>query len=79
MNDTAPQRMGRPAILTEGKRVTLNLDAATIAAAKALGAGNVSLGVRRALEKLQVRADLDAKADETAHATGTGAPKATIL
>ena len=48
-NSAAPKR-GRPPTLTDGKRVTLTLDQATIDRARELGAGNLSLGVRRALE-----------------------------
>ena len=47
----APKPPGRPT-LTPGERVTriqVSLDPQTIALAKALGAGNVSLGIRLAL------------------------------
>ena len=59
MSDIAVPKRGRPFSLTDGKRVTLTLDAATIAKAKALGAGNVSRGVREAV--LQVSSGLDPK------------------
>lgn len=83
MTDTPRRKPGRPRILPEGgKRLTVTLDAASHAKAEALGAGNVNAGIRAALEKaqqLQVSPDLDAKADETTHATGTGTPESTIL
>lgn len=41
----------RPPVLPEGtRRVTVNLTADAIATARRLGAGNLSEGVRRALE-----------------------------
>lgn len=40
---------GRPSTMTEGKRVLVYLDASSLATAEALGAGNISLGIRRAL------------------------------
>ena len=42
-------RSGRPATIAEPKRVALYLDAVSVSLAKALGAGNVSKGVRAAL------------------------------
>lgn len=41
--------VGRPAEMNEGKRVNVYLDAASLARASALGEGNVSEGIRRAL------------------------------
>lgn len=41
--------VGRPKIMTDGKRVNVYLDAATLAAAEKLGKGNVSAGIRIAL------------------------------
>lgn len=43
--------VGRPAEMTEGKRVNVYLDAQSLEAAKALGGGNVSEGIRIALAK----------------------------
>jgi hypothetical protein len=40
---------GRPQTLANGKRVLVYLDSPTLAAAEALGGGNVSKGIRRAL------------------------------
>jgi hypothetical protein len=48
--DTAAARFaGRPPDLVDGQKITLYLDGATLAAAKDLGAGNLSLGIRRAV------------------------------
>ncbi len=41
---------GRPAEMEGGKRVNVYLDAASLAAAAALGDGNVSEGIRKALK-----------------------------
>lgn len=41
--------LGRPAILTDGQRVNVYLDAQTLDRARELGEGNVSEGIRRAL------------------------------
>ncbi len=41
---------GRPAEMTEGKRVNVYLDAASLESAKKLGNGNVSEGIRKALK-----------------------------
>ncbi len=72
---TQKRKPGRPRILLEGgKRLTVTLDPAAMEKALALGGGNPSAGIRAAL--LQVRPDLDTKADELPHATaaGTGEP-----
>lgn len=46
----------RPPVLPEGtRRVTVNLTADAIATARRLGAGNLSEGVRRALELAESR------------------------
>lgn len=42
---------GRPAEMTGGKRVNVYLDAASLAAAAELGGGNVSEGIRLALQR----------------------------
>lgn len=41
---------GRPSEMTGGKRVNVYLDAASLKAAAKLGSGNVSEGIRKALE-----------------------------
>ena len=41
---------GRPSEMTGGKRVNVYLDAASLGTAAALGDGNVSEGIRKALE-----------------------------
>lgn len=41
---------GRPAEMTEGKRVNVYLDSASLESAKKLGNGNVSEGIRKALK-----------------------------
>jgi len=41
---------GRPSEMTGGKRVNVYLDATSLATAAALGDGNVSEGIRKALE-----------------------------
>ncbi len=46
-----PPSVGRPAEMDGGKRVNVYLDAASLAAAAALGDGNVSEGIRIALGK----------------------------
>lgn len=43
----APARRGPKRKITDAVRVTLYLDAATVAAATELGGGNASVGVRR--------------------------------
>lgn len=43
--------LGRPRILSGGKRVNVYLDAATLERAANLGSGNVSEGIRIALER----------------------------
>lgn len=45
-----PPEMGRPPTMEGGKRRNIYLDDATAEAAKALGGGNVSEGLRRAVE-----------------------------
>ena len=42
---------GRPRIMADGKRLTITLDQPMIDRARALGNGNISLGVRLALLK----------------------------
>lgn len=42
----------RPKSLTEGRRVQVYLDAKTIEEARKLGDGNLSNGIRRALEQV---------------------------
>ena len=64
MTEAEAAKRGRPPTLTDGKRVTLTLDAQTIDRAKALGAGNISLGVRLALKD---STRLDGKANEIPH------------
>lgn len=44
------RKPGRPASLKGGQRVNTTLDAETIAGAEKLGAGNISEGLRRAVE-----------------------------
>ena len=44
------QAQGRPVILKEGKRFNVYLDAESMEIAKGLGAGNVSDGIRKALQ-----------------------------
>lgn len=46
---TQPQERGRPAAMKGGRRVNVYLDAETLARARALGNGNLSEGIRRAL------------------------------
>lgn len=46
-----PARQGRPPLLRDGQRVNVYLDAKSIARAKALGQGNVSEGIRKALAR----------------------------
>lgn len=41
---------GRPAEIEDGRRVSVYLDPASIAAAEALGDGSISAGIRRALK-----------------------------
>lgn len=41
---------GRPAVLEGGRKVTLYIDAPSLDAAREIGAGNVSAGIRKALE-----------------------------
>lgn len=43
---------GRPEAMTEGRRVQVYLDAKTIEEARKLGDGNLSNGIRRALEQV---------------------------
>ena len=57
----AEPKAGRPVVLLDGKRVTVTLDAQTIEQAKALGAGNLSRGLRKGLE---IAAQAQGKADE---------------
>jgi hypothetical protein len=42
---------GRPRILKEGRRVLVYLDAETHAKAKAIGGGNASRGIRKAIKQ----------------------------
>ncbi len=50
---TTPKREpGRPEAMTEGRRVQVYLDAKTIEEARKLGDGNLSNGIRRALEQV---------------------------
>ena len=72
MADEQKRKAGRPA-LTQGFkaiRAQVSLDQVTIDRAKALGEGNVSLGIRRALNP---GPNLDLKADEAANASGSSA------
>lgn len=46
----SPAFPGRPPDLVDGRKITLYLDEATLAAARDLGAGNLSLGIRRAVQ-----------------------------
>ncbi len=48
MSIAPPKPKGRPK-LPDGVRKTITLDRATIAAAELIGAGNLSLGLRRAV------------------------------
>ena len=48
---------GRPKLVPEGVRKTVLLDADTIQRGEALGGGNLSLGIRKALSPAQVRAE----------------------
>ena len=43
-------RVGRPSELAEGRKVTVYLDADSLTIAERIGAGNVSAGLRRALQ-----------------------------
>lgn len=43
-------RVGRPSKLAEGRKVTVYLDADSLTIAERIGAGNVSAGLRRALQ-----------------------------
>lgn len=45
--------LGRPAELTGGKRVNVYLDDDSLQRAEQLGAGNVSAGIRRALQAME--------------------------
>lgn len=45
-------RKGRPPALKHAVRVTLTLDRATVSQARALGEGNLSAGVRKAVAAL---------------------------
>lgn len=42
---------GRPAVLAGGRRINVYLDARSLERARQLGAGNVSEGIRLALER----------------------------
>ena len=53
MTITAQKRPGPKRKLLGGVRVTLYLDAATLAAATALGDGNPSVGVRRKFKMVE--------------------------
>lgn len=46
---------GRPAEIEGARRVNVMLDAATIEAAKKLGAGNLSAGIRKAVKEAVVK------------------------
>jgi hypothetical protein len=49
--DIEPKPVGRPSSLQNGKRVNVYLDAISLDAAAKLGNGNVSEGIRLALQK----------------------------
>lgn len=49
---TTKREPGRPEAMTEGRRVQVYLDAKTIEEARKLGDGNLSNGIRRALEQV---------------------------
>lgn len=73
---TEARKPGRPRI-AEGIRMTVNLDAQTVEHAKALGEGNVSRGLRRAV--LQVSAQLKAEALEPPGIAGPDAGESPVL
>lgn len=80
-NETVPEAPkrgpGRPRHMLEGYvRRTASLAPEEYATALRLGAGNVSEGIRQAL---QVSARIDPKAAEAAHATGTAPAKPTVV
>jgi hypothetical protein len=52
-NIDEPTGPGRPAELEDGKRTNVYLDSDAVEVAKQVGDGNLSLGLRRALEKLR--------------------------
>lgn len=50
---TNKRKPGRQRVLIDAESVSLYLDRATLDAAKALGDGNVSIGVRKAVQHCQ--------------------------
>ena len=81
---TQALKAGRPFTVAGGmRRCSVMLDAGTIARARELGAGNLSLGLRMALapivqlgaEVLQVSASLDREPDEVPAAATSPAPE----
>ena len=77
-------KAGRPYTVPGGmRRCTVMLDAPTIARARELGGGNLSLGLRLAVaqvsqDALQVRALLDRESDEIPPAASPAAPESTL-
>ena len=53
-----PKQRGRPAATVPVEKVTLMLNAATVAKLKALGDGNMSLAVRLLAARLKVNGEL---------------------
>ena len=49
--DIEPKPVGRPSSMQNGKRVNVYLDAASLESASKLGNGNVSEGIRVALQR----------------------------
>ena len=72
MTDEQKRKAGRPALAEGFKaiRAQVSLDQASINRAKVIGHGNVSLGIRTALNSCP---DFDLKADEAANASGPSA------
>lgn len=50
-----PRAPGRPPDLEDGRRVNLYLDGDTLEKAAAIGGGNISLGIRRAIAASNVK------------------------
>lgn len=64
--DMLPRPQGRPRIVpADGKRITITLNAASYEKARNLGAGNISAGIRIAVERgLQVSAQLEPQPED---------------
>ncbi|QYY33666.1 hypothetical protein K2O51_30940 (plasmid) [Cupriavidus pinatubonensis] len=67
-----PGIVGRPQEMEGGKRVNVYLDATSLARAARLGAGNVSVGIRRSLSNGEIDGQLDAASLARAAQLGDG-------